>query len=99
LVLIRFSKETKQCFINHVLLFYEVSDNYKLWIDAGGQILNIVCECPAGKGPYGTCKHVAAVALSLAAFSQDKQILVGQSCTEQLQSIHKPKRQHYGLST
>jgi uncharacterized Zn finger protein len=31
-------------------------------------VLNTDCECPAGKGPYATCKHVAAVLLMICSF-------------------------------
>ena len=29
--------------------------SYKLKVDNSGEILNSHCECPAGRGPYGTC--------------------------------------------
>lgn len=40
----------------------------KLEKDSGDPI-NSECECPAGKGPHSTCKHVAAVLLVLQEFS------------------------------
>ena len=74
----------------------KVSYNFKLRLDTDGNVVNSHCECPAGKGPHGTCKHAAAVLLMLAAFAADKKLLVSRSCTEQLQTFHKPKRLHDG---
>uniref|UniRef100_A0A8W8I5G8 SWIM-type domain-containing protein n=1 Tax=Magallana gigas TaxID=29159 RepID=A0A8W8I5G8_MAGGI len=50
----------------------KVSYTFKLKLDkVTGDILNSHCECPAGRGPHSTCKHVAAVALMLSKFVQD----------------------------
>uniref|UniRef100_K1QVT9 Uncharacterized protein n=1 Tax=Magallana gigas TaxID=29159 RepID=K1QVT9_MAGGI len=49
-----------------------VSYTFKLKLDkVTGDILNSHCECPAGRGPHSTCKHVAAVALMLSKFVQE----------------------------
>jgi hypothetical protein len=46
-----------------------VTYNYKIRVNrATGQPLNLQCECPAGKGPHGTCKHIAAVFLMILHF-------------------------------
>ncbi|XP_050388704.1 uncharacterized protein LOC126807882 [Patella vulgata] len=71
--------------------------NYKLSVEkSSGEIVNSHCECPAGKGPHGTCKHLAAVLLMLVKFIEDGQCKIKRSCTENLQSFHMPKRQYEG---
>lgn len=53
-------------------LRYQASYTFKLKLDkVTGDILNSHCECPAGRGPHSTCKHVAAVALMLSKFVQE----------------------------
>ncbi|XP_014678633.1 PREDICTED: uncharacterized protein LOC106818437 [Priapulus caudatus] len=71
----------------------KVSYAYKLRLcKETGEFLNSHCECPAGKGPNATCKHVAAVMLMLAKFvSSDCDPLIRKTCTENLQSFHRPK--------
>ena len=32
-------------------------------------IIHAECQCPAGKGPQGNCKHIAALVYALADFS------------------------------
>jgi hypothetical protein len=72
--------------------------NYKIRIDKdNGEVLNSHCECPSGKGPHGTCKHIAAVLYMLHDFVQSgSDPKVQQSCTEMLQTFHKPKKQYAG---
>jgi len=79
------------------LLLVQVLYNYKLRLDSDGNMLNSDCECPAGKGPHASCKHIASVALMLAHFVDNKMLLIGRSCTEELQAFHKPKRHHDGM--
>jgi len=44
----------------------KVTYSYKLKLSKEhGEIINTHCECPAGKGPHGTCKHIAAVLFML----------------------------------
>lgn len=61
-----------------------------------GDTLNSDCECPAGKGPHGTCKHLAAVLLMLQHFTETGSIVIDKSCTENLQLFHKPKSTYHG---
>ncbi|XP_021362744.1 uncharacterized protein LOC110456373 [Mizuhopecten yessoensis] len=75
----------------------KVSYNFKMKIDKlTGDPVNTHCECPAGKGPHGTCKHLAAVLLMLQHFINTGEIQVEKSCTESLQTFHKPKFTHKG---
>ncbi len=61
-----------------------------------GDTLNSDCECPAGKGPHGTCKHLAAVLLMLQHFTETGSVVIDKSCTENLQLFHKPKATYHG---
>eukprot|EP00105_Crassostrea_gigas_P029744 XP_011451771.1 PREDICTED: uncharacterized protein LOC105345344 [Crassostrea gigas] len=76
----------------------KVSYNYKLKMDKStGDTLNSDCECPAGKGPHGTCKHLAAVLLMLQHFTETGSVVIDKSCTENLQLFHKPKATYHGV--
>ncbi|XP_064607957.1 uncharacterized protein LOC135472402 [Liolophura sinensis] len=77
----------------------KVSYNYKLRLDGqSAEILNSHCECPAGKGPHGTCKHLAAVLLMLCKFMQHGEINIRKTCTENPQTFHQPSALHSGAS-
>ena len=60
------------------------------------EVLNRYSECPGGKGPHGTCKHIAAVLQMLSNFISESDLEVESSCLEVLQTFHKPKKQHTG---
>lgn len=78
----------------------KVTYNFKLKFDKNsGDILNSHCECPAGRGPHGTCKHLAAVAIVLLSCSEGKGLRIQRSCTENLQTFHKPKHSYSGKNT
>ena len=86
--------------MNINLILYEslqVSYNYKLKINHAGDLVNSECECPAGRGPHGTCKHLAAVVLMLKHFTESGSVMVDKSCTENLQQFHKPKSTYHGI--
>ncbi|XP_076091240.1 uncharacterized protein LOC143063144 [Mytilus galloprovincialis] len=75
----------------------QVTYNYKLKMEKGsGSPVNSQCECPAGKGPHATCKHIAAVLLMLEEFSQSGQLAVEKSCTEGLQTFNQPRAYYTG---
>lgn len=62
-----------------------------------GSPVNACCECPAGKGPSATCKHIAAVMLMLQHLLDTGEIKVEKSCTEDLQTFHRPKAFYNGI--
>ena len=74
-----------------------VTYNMKLVIDDSGEVLQAHCECPAGRGPTGTCKHIVTVLLALVQFAKEGTLQVQLSCTEELQTFKKPKRSHQGF--
>ena len=61
--------------------------NFKLRVSHRGEMENSDGECPAGKGPNGLCKHIAAVSLMLASFKDDGELKTSLSCTEKLQEF------------
>jgi len=61
-----------------------------------GDITNSECECPAGKGPHGTCKHVAAMLGMLEVFRRTGDLLCRKSCTDRLQTFHHPRQVYDG---
>ncbi|XP_056017128.1 uncharacterized protein LOC125680616 isoform X2 [Ostrea edulis] len=75
----------------------KVTYSYKIRIDKNtGDPLNSHCECPAGRGPHGTCKHIAAVCLMMEDFTHNGKIRVAKSATENLMSFNKPKSSYRG---
>ncbi|XP_062603717.1 uncharacterized protein LOC134265512 [Saccostrea cucullata] len=76
-------------------LMYEsdrVSYIYKIKLDKkSGDPVNTHCECPAGKGPHGSCKHIAAVLLMIKEFTESRELRLGKSCTDTLMMFTKPK--------
>ena len=62
---------------------------------ATGDVINSDCECPAGKGPHATCKHVAAILFMLEMFVSTGSLACQKSCTDTLQTFHQP-REIYG---
>lgn len=60
------------------------------------EILNSHCECPSGRGPTGTCKHVAAVLRVLQTFTSTGQLNLPSACTDELQTFHHPTKIYSG---
>lgn len=83
----------------YVIFFIQVTYNYKLRLEKqSGDILSSHCECPAGKGPNGTCKHLAAVMVMLEKFIGLGELTgIEKTCTESLMMFNKPKTSHKGL--
>ena len=52
--------------------------------------------CAAGMGPSAQCKHVVAVMLAIVDFVNGKPLLCELTCTDRLQTFHRPTRQHRG---
>ena len=77
-------------------MYKGVAYNIKLLVDNTGEPLQAHCECPAGRGPTSTCKHIVAVLLCLVKFSKEDILQVQLSCTEQPQTFKRPARSHQG---
>lgn len=75
----------------------KVTCSYKIKINKQtGEVKNSHCECPSGKGPHGTCKHIASVLLMLVDFISSGSLRIQRTCTESLQTHHQPKRKYVG---
>ena len=73
---------------------------YKLEVDiktTGSDVCHAQCNCPAGRGPHGSCKHIAATLFALENFystceeikaSNDDDV----SCTSKLQTWNQPRK-------
>ena len=48
--------------------------------------------CPAGRGPSGSCKHIAALCYAVEEFSHIHQVRDNLPCTSQLQIWNKPRK-------
>lgn len=57
-----------------------------------GEIEFASCPCPAGKGPLGSCKHIAAVCYALEEFSRLKCTREFETCTSRLQTWNQPRK-------
>jgi hypothetical protein len=75
----------------------QVTYNVKLTLcGSNGNVRNSHCECPVGKGPHCTCKHIVSVLLVLVDFVVNGDLSVVKSCTEQLQTFKKPGKLYSG---
>ena len=57
----------------------------------GYDIAHAQCECPAGIGPHGSCKHIAALSYTLADFCRRGELPEFLTCTDQLQQWNRPR--------
>ena len=65
-------------------------------LDSSGTIIASQCDCTAGLGPEAHCKHIRTVLYGLLQLTSNGYIHVELSCTDQLQSFHRPKKIHTG---
>ena len=57
-----------------------------------GEIMLASCACPAGKGPRGSCKHIAALCYALEEFVRLKCTREFETCTWRLQTWNQPRK-------
>ncbi len=72
-----------------------LSYNIRFSMDSQGSIMCSSCDCPAGAGPHSTCKHVVAGLLAVWTLKNEGKVHVQQSCTDALQSFHRPKKRSH----
>ena len=68
---------------------------YKVVLCMDANVFDVVgaeCGCPAGKGPCGSCKHIAAVCYALEEFSRLGKLPEFATCTNRLQAWNKPRQ-------
>ena len=57
-----------------------------------GDITSALCGCTAGRGPKGSCKHIAAVCYALEEFNRIKMTTEYTACTSKLQEWNRPRK-------
>ena len=66
--------------------------NLQMSIDKNNfDITSASCDCPAGKGPTASCKHVGALCYALVEFCTSGKIPEFLTCTDRLQQWNKPR--------
>ena len=73
-----------------------VTYDIDIQLDSSGAILTSQCDCTAGLGPAAHCKHIRTALYGILQFTSNGYIHVELSCTDQLQSFHRPKKIHTG---
>ena len=56
------------------------------------EIRFVSCACPAGKGPHGSCKHIAALCYALEEFVRLECTREFETCTSRLQTWNQPRK-------
>ncbi|XP_069678760.1 uncharacterized protein [Periplaneta americana] len=89
-----------KCYVNSsaVFIISQVKSEYtknkkyevKLVLNKSSIISGADCECVAGAGPKASCKHIAALCYALEHFSKSGEIKCSQTCTQVLQTFHRP---------
>ena len=62
--------------------------------EAESVIVYAECGCPAGRGPMGSCKHIAALAYALVDFGRTRSLPEYRTCTDVLQQWNRPRPRH-----
>jgi len=91
--------ETSRAFITGTVnasMKKRLSYSVKVIFETSGEIKMSHCECPGRIGPNSTCKHIIAIILVLVDFQKTGEIKISKSCTETLQSFHRPRQSHVG---
>ncbi|CAB4065296.1 unnamed protein product [Lepeophtheirus salmonis] len=57
-----------------------------------GEVVNSHCECAAGIGPHGTCKHVVSALLTMEIFVSYGILYISKSSTETLRTFKSPRK-------
>ena len=57
-----------------------------------GEIQESTCDCLVGPSKFAHCKHVVIVLLAVIDLSSKKQVISDKTCTQVLQTFHRPKK-------
>ncbi|XP_071104033.1 uncharacterized protein [Haliotis cracherodii] len=90
----RYSKPGNMCFLKsecRAEMKKHVTYKVDIAIDDDGSVVEGQCECAAGQGPSGHCKHICAVLYAMHKFSTTGDVLTEETCTQRLQTFHKSK--------
>ena len=92
--------EDLECFYFKCICLPEMKKTFvysiELTLDKDCNITSAKCGCPAGLGPHGSCKHIAATCYAIENFCRFQ--LEGISCTSQLQAWNQPRKRHLDSS-
>ena len=67
---------------------------YKILLYMDANVYDVIGAewgCPAGKGPCGSCKHIAALCYALEEFSRLDKLPEYVACTDKIQQWNKPR--------
>lgn len=70
--------------------------NMTVHISSYGSIEGCQCACSVGEPPDAHCKHVIALLLGVEEMKRERKFILNISCTQQLQSFHKPLKNYFG---
>ena len=73
--------------------------NIDISIDKYGNVLETQCECAAGMGPFAHCKHINSSFLPRLDHSAGKSMNLELTCTETIQTFHRPGRTDHDYFT
>lgn len=65
-------------------------------VSSNGSIEACQCDCGVGEPPNAHCKHVVALLLAVEQLKRESKIILHTTCTQGLQSFHKPKCEYFG---
>ena len=95
-----FSVERSKVFFSGIVdaeMRKQVSYNIKFAVEEDtGEIIHSECECPAGKGPNATCKHIVGALLVVSVLREKGEVSLSGSCTDQLQTFKRPRKLYTG---
>ncbi|KAJ8671840.1 hypothetical protein QAD02_003099 [Eretmocerus hayati] len=60
-----------------------------------GDVEGSSCECGAGWSIEAHCKHVIIILMGLLDICENKSIILEETCTEKLQTFHRPTKQYF----
>ena len=77
-------------------MFKRTTYDIDMKMDQFGNIEEAQCECAAGAGPKCHCKHMRAMLCAILDQKRNLPMQLELTCTEQLQSFHRPSQLHKG---
>lgn len=67
---------------------------YKLTLYLDSCSLDVIaaeCDCPAGKGPHASCKHIGGLSYALEEYARFGRSTEYLTCTDKLQEWNRPR--------
>ena len=95
--MLKLAIQMRQFFKSHIYICHPEMQkdciyNLQMSIDQNSfDITSASCDCPAGKGPTASCKHVGALCYALVEFCASGKTPEFLTCTDRLQQWNKPR--------